>query len=70
MTKILIYKTNIKCNGCIATIAPYFKKEQTIKEWSVDLENPNRLLTIQLVDGDSNRIESLISEAGFEAELI
>lgn len=70
MKKTLTYKTNIKCNGCIATVTPFFKKNEAIKEWFVDLESADRILTIELENGDVNEVESLIKEAGYEAESI
>ena len=70
MKKILTYKTNIKCNGCIATVSPFFEKNEAIKEWSVDLESPDRILTIELDGGEEREIKKLITEAGYEAENI
>lgn len=68
MKKTLTYKTNIKCNGCIATVTPFIQKNPAIKNWSVDLESPDRILTIELEGGDENEIKSLITEAGYEAD--
>ncbi len=70
MKKTLTYKTNIKCNGCIATVTPFFKKNEAIKKWSVDLESDDRILTVELEDGEASEVESLIKEAGYEAEAI
>lgn len=70
MKKTLTYKTNIKCNGCIATVTPFFQKNESIKKWNVDLESDDRILTIEMEDGDVNEVESLIKEAGYEAESI
>lgn len=68
MKKTLTYKTNIKCNGCIATVTPFFQKNKYIKKWQVDLESDDRILTIELEDGDVSEVESLIKEAGYQAE--
>lgn len=70
MSKTLTYKTNIKCNGCIATVTPFFEKKESIKKWSVDLESPERILTIELDGGEESEIKNLILEAGYEAEII
>ncbi|MCF6360521.1 MAG: hypothetical protein L3J29_07140 [Cyclobacteriaceae bacterium] len=70
MTKTLTYKTNIKCNGCIATITPFFEEKEAIKNWSVDLESPDRILTIELENGEASEVESLIKQAGYEAEKV
>jgi len=70
MTKTLTYKTNIKCNGCIETVTPFFKKNKSIKNWSVDLENVDRILTVELEGGESSEVEALIKEAGYVSEPI
>ena len=70
MTKTLTYKTNIKCNGCIATVTPFFKKNESIKKWVVDLDSEDRVLTVELEDGEASEVEALIKEAGYESEAI
>ncbi len=70
MTKTLTFKTNIKCNGCIATVTPFFQKNESIKKWSVDLESPDRVLTVELEGGEASEIENLIKEAGYVSEPI
>ncbi len=70
MTKILTYKTNIKCNGCIATVTPFFQKNESIKKWTVDLESEDRVLTVELEGGEASEVEALIKEAGYESEAI
>ena len=70
MKKTLTYKTNIKCNGCIATVTPFFHKNENVKKWSVDLESPDRILTVELENGMTSEIENLVQEAGYQAEPI
>ncbi len=68
MSKTISYKTNLKCNGCIAAVTPFFDKTEGIKKWTVDLENPDRVLTVELDGTDSERVKSLVKEAGYQAE--
>jgi copper chaperone len=63
------FKTNIKCGGCIQKVKPYLDDLKEIKAWNVDLNSPERLLT---VEGQIN-MESIIqaiSKAGYLAEKI
>ena len=63
------FKTNIKCGGCIQKVKPYLDGLKEIKTWSVELDSPDRILT---VEGEVN-IESIIeaiSKAGYRAEMI
>lgn len=58
------YKTNMKCDGCVATVTPHLNKlEQT--SWQVDLKNPDRVLTVE-TNKPSSEIENAVKEAGFK----
>ncbi len=70
MKETLTYKTNIKCNGCIAAITPFFKKNKAIKMWSVNLDSEDRILTVELENGEAKGVENLIKEAGYTVEKI
>jgi len=63
------FKTNIKCDGCIATITPYLN--QVTENWRVDLENPDKILSIK-TEGAVNPKEviSALDHAGYKAEKI
>lgn len=67
--KTLKFKTNIKCNGCINTVTPYLDEAEFIKSWSVDLESPNRILTVNTEEAPE-RITGLLQEAGYKGERI
>jgi len=65
------FKTNIKCSGCIATVKPYIENDENIREWTVDLDDPNKTLTV--VTGDQvtpQMVKETISKAGYKAESI
>ncbi|WP_291859409.1 heavy-metal-associated domain-containing protein [Marinilabilia sp.] len=65
--KTLKFKTTIKCNGCINTVTPFLEKSNNINKWSVDLESPDRILTVE-TEGDPNEVKELLNEAGYKAE--
>jgi copper chaperone len=66
----LKFKTNIKCNNCIAKVSPYLDESIQIKEWNVDLENPDRVLTVTGEDITNEYIKETILKAGYKAEEI
>ncbi|MDK2842294.1 MAG: copper chaperone [Anaerophaga sp.] len=66
--KTLKFKTNIKCNGCINAVTPFLDKSNNISDWSVDLESPDRILTIKTEEGDADEVKELLNEAGYKAE--
>jgi len=65
------YKTNIKCGGCIATVAPYLNELKDLEKWEVDTNSPDKVLTIQ---GTSESIDqevvNSLKKAGYTAEKI
>ena len=44
--KTFKFKTSIKDDRCIDAIKPHFNYKSKIKLWSVDMENPEKVLTI------------------------
>ena len=63
----LLFKTNIKCNGCIATVTPFLDGEKQIQEWKVDLENPERILSVKSETLSPESIVELLKKAGYTA---
>ena len=63
----LKYKTNMKCGGCVSSVAPYLDKEPNVEHWEVDLESGDKVLTVKGKGLSSDRIVSVVKEAGFEA---
>lgn len=67
----LKFKTNIKCGGCVATITPYLNNFTTIKHWEVDIENPDKVLIVNVEDHVQDReIIETLQKAGYTAEKI
>ena len=58
------FKTIINCNGCVATVTPYLDK-LIDSEWSVDTNNPDKVLTVQ-GDLPQESIIKAVQDAGFE----
>ena len=67
------FKTSLKCGGCVNSIRPYLEKIKEIKSWEVDLNSPEKILTVQ-VDKDSDELKNTIissfKQAGYNAELL
>ncbi len=64
----LKFKTNIKCGGCIAKVAPALNEEKKILKWEVDTASPDRILSIETEHLNAQEITSIIAKAGFQAE--
>ena len=63
------FKTNIKCGGCIQKVKPYLDDLKEIKTWNVDLDSPDRILTVEGEISEETIIRA-ISIAGYRAEKI
>jgi copper chaperone len=64
------FKTNIKCGGCIATVTPVLDQMVGAGNWSVDLADPLRILTIAQPKVSSEELKSSLSKVGYQAEEI
>src|SRR5437762_3012578 len=60
-----IYKTNLRCGGCVQTIAPLLNGAPGIASWKADVESPDRLLTVEGDDVERPRVEALLGKAGY-----
>ena len=67
----LKFKTNFNCGGCIATVTPALDSLKGIEKWEVDTVNPDKILTVQTVDGlSSEQIIGALKTKGYNAEKI
>lgn len=66
---VLRFRTNAKCNGCITAIGVKLNKVVAPGDWSIDLKDPNKALTVT-TDLPAEEIRKTVEEAGFQAALI
>jgi copper chaperone len=66
----LRFKTNINCINCIRAVSGFLDEVTSVKEWSVDTENPEKILTIKGEKPVITEILEAVEEAGFDVELI
>lgn len=65
----LKFKTNIKCGGCVAGVTPHLNQLENIEKWEVDIENPEKILTVEATAGlDAQDVIDAVEQAGFKAE--
>lgn len=63
------FKTNAKCNGCVAKIGAALDTLLKRDQWNIDLSTPDRILTVTS-DCPDEEIIRLVTGAGFKAEKI
>jgi copper chaperone CopZ len=62
------FKTNIKCSGCVGKATPYLDEVAGADNWSVDLANPEKVLTISAGNLRAEDVIRSVQEAGYTAE--
>ena len=64
------FKTNIKCDGCIATVTPILDDAVGAGNWNVDIGGPLRILTVENVEISPTEIKTGLATVGYQAEEI
>lgn len=65
--KQMQFKTNLKCDGCIAKIAPSLNSMEGIIKWSVDLQHPDKVLTVETESVPQREVVYAAAQAGYSA---
>ena len=68
--KDLKFKTTLSCGGCLTKVTPGMDAIQGIKEWKVDLESADKIMTVKTSEEVIKEIQSVFEEKGFEVELL
>lgn len=68
--QILKFKTNINCGGCVAGVTPQLDKLEGVSSWKVDIENPEKILTIEGKGFTENQVIAAVEKAGFKIEAL
>jgi copper chaperone CopZ len=61
------FKTNIKCDACVAKVTPYLNESVGADQWQVDLTDPQRILTVT-GQPDPEKVKDALKNAGYKAE--
>lgn len=62
------FKTNIKCTGCEAKVKPFLNEAVGEDNWEVDLESPEKTLSVIAENVDKDQVIEAIKKAGYNAE--
>lgn len=59
------YRTNLNCEKCVAAVRPYLDGDASISRWSVDTDDPSKVLTVEGESISEANVADLVSRAGF-----
>ena len=68
--KKLSFKTNIQCSNCLSKVSPKLNEQAEIYNWAVDLQDPNKTLTVETNSLDAEDIRKVVLKAGFMATVL
>jgi len=66
----LKFKTTVNCYHCISKITPFLNTIKEISDWSVDLADPDKILSVSGKKLDSEKISNALSRAGYTTLLM
>ncbi|MDX1941967.1 MAG: heavy-metal-associated domain-containing protein [Saprospiraceae bacterium] len=66
----LQFKTNINCNNCVRTVTGFLNEVKGIEKWEVDINNPDKILTVEGKDMTLEAVIDAVEEAGFDIQVI
>lgn len=64
------FKTNINCGNCIKSVTPFLNELDNLDSWKVDIENNDKILTVDLDDDNDGAVVDAVKQAGFSIEKI
>jgi copper chaperone len=64
----LKFKTTFKCTGCLAKVTPFLNEEKTIDKWEVNIDVPEKVLTVETAETDPEKVMEAVKKAGFQIE--
>lgn len=62
------FKTNINCSGCVAQVSPALNSADGICNWEVDINNPQKVLTVYSEGITEEEVIANVKKAGFNIE--
>lgn len=68
MTEIFIYKTNVSTQGHVQQVRTLFERVLSIKRWSFDLEDCDKVLRIEAHGLQRETVASMLAKVGIFCE--
>ena len=60
------FKTNINCGSCVQKVTPTLDGIEGIATWSVDTNNPQKILTIETEEVTAEEVITKNQDIGFD----
>lgn len=70
MKQLMQFKTTLNCQNCVAKVKPSLDKIEGIDNWSVDTNNPDKILSVESSGATDQQIIDAVEGIGFDIEKI
>ena len=67
---MLKFKTTLNCGGCVSKVQADFDKAEGIQDWNVDIDNADKILTVNSKGITEEEVINIVKSKGFKAEPI
>lgn len=68
MSKIIRFKTTLKCAGCVAAVTPGLNALQEIESWKADVSGTEKTLSVEAEETAVPKVIAALEKSGFNAE--
>jgi copper chaperone len=68
--EIMKFKTNIDSQQAIDQVTPFLDQAADIRKWKVDVESPNKVLSVSGENLYPSIVEKAVQQAGYQAEIL
>ncbi|OIQ16935.1 MAG: hypothetical protein BM557_09315 [Flavobacterium sp. MedPE-SWcel] len=65
MNKELKFKTSMNCGNCVAKVTPSLNEVVGADKWTVDTDNPDKILTVATEKVTEEEIMNAVKKVGF-----
>ena len=66
--KVLTFTSNRDCNGCVYKVKPFLDELEGLAKWQVDIEHPQKILTVESDELSAEQIQEAVAKAGYRLE--
>ena len=64
--KVFTFTSNIACNACLSKVKPLLDELDGVTKWEVDVNNPQKILTVESEELSAEQIQEAVAKAGYQ----
>ncbi len=70
VSKAILFKTSMKCAGCVAAVTPGLNALKEVGSWKADVSGAEKTLSVEAEETDVPKVVAVLEKAGFKAERV